>query len=199
MTNILKPSEIYNRSFTFIREKMGLGNSLKDEIITRVVHATADFEIGKSLIFSSSFMDSLPYIKGKLQVITDINMVLSGISRYPNKKCYINDSAIILRSYNTGISRSYLSMKKACEENPGAIYIIGDAPTALSAILESIKNGICFPELIIGVPVGFVSALEEKSRLLSFNGNFITNLSNKGGSAVAAAIFNAIMAYSNVY
>jgi precorrin-8X/cobalt-precorrin-8 methylmutase len=195
----LNPSEIYRQSFDLIREKLGLDSSLKSDIITRVVHATADFEIGKSLVFSSSFMDSLKYINNKLKVITDINMVMAGISKYANKKCYINDSGIISMSRDTGISRSYLSMKKACKENPDALYIIGDAPTALYAVLESIHEGICSPELIIAVPVGFVSALEAKSKLLSYKGNFITNMSNKGGSAVAAAIFNAMMAYSNVY
>jgi precorrin-8X/cobalt-precorrin-8 methylmutase len=178
---------------------MGLDNSLKSDIITRVVHATADFDIGRTLIFSSLFENSLSAIVNKMKVITDINMVMAGISRYPDKKCYIGDKDIISESKRTGISRSYLSISKACRENPGTIYIIGDAPTALTALLESINNGICFPELIIGVPVGFVSALETKSRLLAFRGNFITNLSNKGGSAVAAAIFNAMVAYTNVH
>jgi len=199
MLNTLSPAEIYRQSFTFIRKKMGLDNSLKSDIITRVVHATADFDIGKTLVFSSSFEDSLPAIENKMQVITDINMVMAGISKYPNKKCYIGDNDVISESKHTGISRSYLSISRACRENPDSIYIIGDAPTALTALMESINSGICFPELIIGVPVGFVSALETKSRLLGFRGNFITNLSNKGGSAVAAAIFNAMVAYTNVH
>ncbi len=199
MSNTLSPTEIYRRSFTFIKEKMELDNSLKSSIITRVVHATADFDIGKSLVFSPSFEDSLSAIKEGARVIADINMVMSGISGYYNKKCYIGDKDIISESKRSGISRSYLSISRSCRENPDSIYVIGDAPTALEALINSINAGVCFPKLIIGVPVGFVSALETKSRLLAFRGNFITNLSNKGGSAVAAAIFNAMVAYINVY
>ncbi|WP_298407647.1 precorrin-8X methylmutase [Ferroplasma sp.] len=199
MTGTLNPGEIYRQSFSFIKETIGLDNSLKSSIITRVVHATADFEIGKSLVFSASFEDALHYIETGVTAITDINMVLSGISSYPNKKCYIRNADVVTESRNTGISRSYISMRKACLENPESIFIVGDAPTALEALLESVDKGICFPGLIVGVPVGFVSALEVKSRLLGFNGNFITNLSNKGGSAVAAAIFNAMVAYLNVH
>ena len=199
MTSTLSPAEIYRRSFTFIQEKMGLDNSLKSSIITRVVHATADFEIGKSMVFSSSFEDSLSAIEEGSIAIADINMVMSGISRYNNKKCYIGDNDIIREAKRTGISRSYLSMSRACRDNPEAIYVIGDAPTALEALIDSIDAGICFPRLVIGVPVGFVSALEMKSRLLAFQGNFITNISNKGGSAVAASIFNAMVAHLHVY
>ena len=85
MTGTLNPGEIYRQSFSFIKETMGLDDSLKSSIITRVVHATADFEIGKSLVFSASFEDALHYIETGVTAITDINMVLSGISSYPNK------------------------------------------------------------------------------------------------------------------
>jgi precorrin-8X/cobalt-precorrin-8 methylmutase len=199
MINTLRPSEIYSQSFSFIKMKMGLDDSLKSSIIIRVVHATADFEIGRSLVFSSSFSDSIESIKKGETVITDINMVMAGISRYPNKKCYINNRDVIEESSNTGVSRSFISIKKACRENPEAIYVIGDAPTALSGVLQSVEAGICKPKLIIGVPVGFVSSLETKSRLLSYSGSFVTNLNNKGGSAVASAIFNAMEAYSHVH
>ncbi|WMT52217.1 MAG: precorrin-8X methylmutase [Ferroplasma sp.] len=199
MDGTLSPSEIYSRSFSYIRSEMGLDRSLKSDIIVRTVHATADFDIGRSLVFSRYFESSLEYIRNGGMVITDINMVYAGIPRHARRKCFINDHDVIENAKNRGLSRSYLSIKKACREYPDALYIIGDAPTALLSLLETVHEGSCKPELIIGVPVGFVSALESKSKLLSFNGNFITNLSMKGGSAVAAAIFNAMEAYKNVY
>ncbi|MCL4453794.1 precorrin-8X methylmutase [Ferroplasma sp.] len=199
MDGTMNPSEIYSRSFSYIRSEMGLDRSLKSDIIVRTVHATADFDIGKSLVFSRHFENSLGYIRNGGMVITDINMVYAGIPRHARRKCFINDHDVIENAKNSGLSRSYLAIKKACREYPDGVYIIGDAPTALLSLLESVDDGSCNPELIIGVPVGFVSALESKSKLLSFNGNFITNLSRKGGSAVAAAIFNAMEAYENVY
>lgn len=199
MASSMSPAEIYMRSFTYIKEQMNLDNSLKSDIIVRVVHATADFELGKSLVFSRFFNNAIEYMKSGGKVITDINMVYAGIPRHNNRECFINDPDVITEARNTGSSRSYVAMKKACRKYPDAIYLIGDAPTALYSLLEAVEEGLCMPELIIGVPVGFVSALESKSKLLSFRGNFITNISRKGGSAVAAAIFNAMEAYVNVY
>ena len=199
MDGTMNPSEIYSRSFAYIRSEMGLDRSLKSDIIVRTVHATADFDIGKSLVFSRYFEDSLQYIRDGKMVITDINMVYAGIPGHSKRKCFINDLDVIEEAKNSGLSRSYISIKKACREYPDAVYIIGDAPTALLSLLESVDRESCYPELIIGVPVGFVSALESKSKLLAFKGNFITNLSRKGGSAVAAAIFNAMEAYIHVY
>jgi precorrin-8X/cobalt-precorrin-8 methylmutase len=199
MNGTMNPLEIYSRSFSYIRNEMGLDRSLKSDIIVRTVHATADFDIGKSLVFSRYFENSIEYIRNGGMVITDISMVYAGIPRHQNRKCFINDPEIREEAKNSGLSRSYISIKKACREYPDAVYIIGDAPTALLSLLESVEDGSCNPELIIGVPVGFVSALESKSKLLAFKGNFITNLSRKGGSAVAAAIFNAMEAYRNVY
>ncbi len=195
----LSPENIYNESFNYIRNTLKLDRSLKSDIIVRSIHATADFDIGKSLVFSHNFESAISYFNNEIPIITDINMVKSGITSYKNIKCYITDSEIKNKSKETGISRSYLAMKKACLLNPNGIFVVGDAPTALFAIIDSIKDGICNPAFITAVPVGFVSALESKSKLIAWNGNYITNISRKGGSAVACAIINAIIRYKNVH
>jgi precorrin-8X/cobalt-precorrin-8 methylmutase len=75
----------------------------------------------------------------------------------------------------------------------GSIVAIGNAPTALYETIKMVKEGVLTPALIVGVPVGFVSALESKKELAMTKIPFITNLGRKGGSAVASSIVNAIM------
>ena len=196
---ILNPDNIYNKSIELIKEKLCLDESLKSAIIARAIHATGDLDIGKSIVFSPNYMDGIPAFIKKTRIITDINMVKSGITSYRDVRCYINDPGIILEAKNKMVSRSYISMKKACRENYGAIFVIGDAPTALISLIEEIVCERCMPAMVIGVPVGFVSAVESKMNLLKIGVPFITNLGNKGGSGMAAAMVNAIIRGTNVH
>ncbi len=199
MVYILNPENIYDKSIELIKENLHLDDSMKSGIIARAVHATGDFDIGKSIVFSPNYMEGISGFNKKTRIITDINMVKSGITGHKNIGCYINDSDIILGARNKKVSRSYLSMKKACRENHGAIFVIGDAPTALISLTEEIINHGYKPVMVIAVPVGFVSAVESKMSLLKVKVPFITNLSNKGGSGMAAAIANAIIRGVNVH
>lgn len=84
-------------------------------------------------------------------------------------------------------------MRKAIREHVGGIYAIGNAPTALLELIRLINEGIAKPDLIIGMPVGFVSAAESKEELLKLKGvPYITNVGRKGGSTVTVAALNAI-------
>lgn len=83
-------------------------------------------------------------------------------------------------------------MRKAAKTAEGGIYVIGNAPTALLEILRLVENGEAKPDLIIGVPVGFVSVLESKEALLKTKVPYITNNSRKGGSTIVVAAVNAI-------
>ncbi|KPV46041.1 hypothetical protein SE19_07280 [Acidiplasma aeolicum] len=196
MVYILNPEEIYSKSFGIIKNIMGLDDSLKSKIIIRAAHATGDIDAARSIIFSENFEDGL--FDQNYNIVTDINMVKYGIGS--NKTyCHINDDDVIESSKSMHISRSYIAIKKACREMPEAVYVIGDAPTALISIIEEINNKKCNPHMVIGVPVGFVSALESKQLLLKVKIPFITNLSIKGGSAMGAAIANAILSDKNVH
>ena len=84
-------------------------------------------------------------------------------------------------------TRAIISIRKAIKEADGAIYAIGNAPTALLELIRLVKEGIAKPGLIIGVPVGFVSAAESKEELAKLDIPFITNIGRKGGSPVAVA------------
>ncbi len=79
-------------------------------------------------------------------------------------------------------TRAIISIRKAAREADGAIYAIGNAPTALLELIRLVKEGQAKPGLIIGVPVGFVSAAESKEELLKLDVPFITNIGRKGGS-----------------
>ena len=83
-------------------------------------------------------------------------------------------------------------MRACAEELNGGIVAIGNAPTALLEIIKMANEGICNPALIVGIPVGFISAVESKNDLALTNLPYITNMGRKGGSPSAAAIINAI-------
>ncbi len=197
MIKILNPEEIYKKSFDIIRSQLNLDNSLKSDITVRVIHATADYDIGRSLMFGNNPDRAVSNLKNNIAIITDINMVKSGITGYKNVKCFINDRDVIEKSKSSKISRSYLAIKKAVKLYNDAIFVIGDAPTALLSLIEEIENNNCRPSLVIGVPVGFVNAIESKYKLLKINYPFITNMTRKGGTPTAVAIINELI--KNVY
>ena len=85
-----------------------------------------------------------------------------------------------------------MSMRIAKEDMNGGIVVVGNAPTALLEVMKMIREGITKPALVIGIPVGFVSAVESKDELSKMDIPFITNLGRKGGSPCASAIVNAL-------
>jgi precorrin-8X/cobalt-precorrin-8 methylmutase len=108
-------------------------------------------------------------------------------------RCYVSDVSLAEDSRRTGKTRSELAMRKATSEIDGGIVVIGNAPTALYEVLQMFKEGACNPALVIGIPVGFVSAPESKEELAKTDIPFITNSGRKGGSPTASSIMNAIM------
>ena len=91
-----------------------------------------------------------------------------------------------------GKTRAQMSMRIAKEDMNGGIVVVGNAPTALLEVMVMIREGITKPALVIGIPVGFVSAVESKEELAKMDIPFITNLGRKGGSPCASAIVNAL-------
>jgi precorrin-8X/cobalt-precorrin-8 methylmutase len=86
-----------------------------------------------------------------------------------------------------------MAMRNLEQEMNGGIVVIGNAPTALYEVLRMINEKITIPSLVVGVPVGFVSALESKIELSQSSIPHITNIGRKGGSSVASSITNALM------
>jgi precorrin-8X/cobalt-precorrin-8 methylmutase len=196
------PDKIYDYSFAMIAEEMGPHDFSEDEwkIVRRVIHASADFELGRNVIIHPNAIQAgVEAIRKGRHVIADVQMIESGTGKQRFKKhggdvhCYISDQDVMVEAKSLNTTRAVISMQKAVRENEGGIYAIGNAPTALLELIRLIKEGIAKPDLIIGMPVGFVSAAESKAELAKITEvPFITNVGRRGGSTVTVAALNAI-------
>ncbi len=202
MRIISDPKEIEKRSFEIIDgylPKSALSKSQRD-VIKRVVHASADLNYIKELKFHPYAIEAgLAAIRKGKNIIVDANMGKAGINKNLVSKfgvrvlCFINDKDIIRQSARLKITRSILAMRKATKSMDGAIVAIGNAPTALFELCDLVKRGKVKPALIVGVPVGFVGAVESKKKLSSLKVPYISNKSRNGGSSIAAACINALL------
>jgi precorrin-8X/cobalt-precorrin-8 methylmutase len=197
------PPDIEARSFAVIDEETDLSDVPAEQlpIVHRVIHATADFDFKDSLIFGNDAVKTgVEAIRTGKDIVTDVEMVRTGISkkllgRWGGKvTCAIADDDVAYRSGETGKTRAELAIEKTFPGCAG-IVVVGNAPTALLKAIElvgALPEGSPKP-LLIGVPVGFVKALESKALLAVQKFPFITNLSRKGGTPVAVAIVNALL------
>jgi precorrin-8X/cobalt-precorrin-8 methylmutase len=203
-----KAFDIEKKSFDIINAEIGSHNynELEWAIVRRVIHATADFDFaGRArIMFRNNAIESAFYaIKNKCNIITDVDMVLSAVNKKLVTKlglktiCYISNERLsdVARKFNK--TRSEMAMRHAASEMNGGIVAIGNAPTALYETIRMIREGVSKPALIIGIPVGFVSASESKNELTKIDIPFITNIGRKGGSPAASSIINAIMLLYN--
>ncbi|MCZ8516347.1 precorrin-8X methylmutase [Paenibacillus filicis] len=197
----VQPQEIEEESFRIITEEFGPHDFSEEQykVVQRVIHASADFELGRSLRFNKDAVTAgIAAIRAGRPVIADVQMVQSGISKPRLAKfgsdvsVYISDPDVMEEAKRLNTTRAIISMRKAAKLHDGAIYVIGNAPTALLELIRLVKVGEARPGLIIGVPVGFVSAAESKEELLKVDIPFITNIGRKGGSPVAVAALNAL-------
>lgn len=196
------PRKIEARSFALINKylkniKLSPGQK---EIARRVIHASANPDFGRELLFHPQAVSSgLAAISNGCDIVTDAAMVKAGI----NKKllaqfggkvvCLLNDRDILRRSLRLKLTRSMLAMRKSARFMQGGIVAIGNAPTALFEVCELVKGAKIRPALVVGVPVGFVGAVQAKRKLRSLGIPCITNRGRRGGSAMAAAIVNALL------
>lgn len=204
--NCSRPEDIEKKSFEIISEELDLSNVPIEQlpIIKRVIHATADFEFKNTLIFHpDAIKTGINAIKAGKDILTDVEMVKTGIIKkwlepFGGKViCNINDNDVIKLSKETGKTRAEIAIEKVLIENSNiGMIAIGNAPTALLKVIEIFSNSsltTAHSSLVIGVPVGFVRALESKTLLAAQRFPFITNLSRKGGTPVAVAIVNALI------
>ncbi|WP_282937396.1 precorrin-8X methylmutase [Paenibacillus sp. RC67] len=197
----VQPQEIEERSFQMITEELG-EHPFTDEqysVVQRVIHASADFELGRSMLFHKDAVQAgIQAIRAGKTIVADVQMVQVGISKPRiakfggDVKVYISDPDVMEEAKRLNTTRAIISIRKAIQEADGGIYAIGNAPTALLELIRLVKEGVAKPGLVIGVPVGFVSAAESKEELAKLDIPFITNIGRKGGSPVAVAAVNAI-------
>ena len=189
---------IVEQSFAIIDREVGKHslNSQQYAIARRVIHATADFEYLKLLRFSPGAIEAgIEALRQGIPIVTDVNMVKQGITSLVGKTFNNPVISAIDRANvaEAGKTRTETGMLRCWGEYPQAVYLIGNAPTALLALCEQSANSKIKPVLIIGVPVGFVSVVESKEALLKSNVPYITIQGRKGGSPAAASILNALL------
>jgi precorrin-8X/cobalt-precorrin-8 methylmutase len=188
-------------SFQIITDELGEHSFTEEQfpVVQRVIHASADFDLGRSLVFHPDAVKAgIEAIRSGKKVVADVQMVQVGISKNRIEKfggevnVYISDRDVMAEAKRLNTTRAIISMRKAIKEAEGGIYCIGNAPTALLELIRLVKEGEAKPGLVIGMPVGFVSAAESKEELAKLDIPFITNIGRKGGSPVTVAALNAI-------
>ena len=196
--------DIEKRSFEIIDAEVGKHNydAMQWPIVRRVIHATADFDFagrGKMLFHERAIESAFSAIKKGCTIVTDVDMVAAAINKKSladlglKTACYISDTKVAEEARRLGKTRSEMAMRHAAREIDGGIVVIGNAPTALYEVISMTKEGAARPALVVGVPVGFVSAPESKEELARTDVPFITNVGRKGGSPAASSIVNAIL------
>ena len=171
---LIQPDAIEAESFRIIDAEMGAHDFsvLEWPIVQRAIHATADFELGRSMVFHPRAVEAgLAALRKGAPVVADVQMIQAGISAAylaelgGRLHCYMADPDVAERARAEGTTRAIQCMRKAAREAPGAVYAIGNAPTALLELVRLVEDGEVDAALVIGVPVGFVSAAESKERL----------------------------------
>ncbi|MEG0291162.1 MAG: precorrin-8X methylmutase [Anaerovoracaceae bacterium] len=200
LQNVL-PADIEKRSMEIIESEMAKVDldPYEKPVIKRAIHTSADFDYLTNLCFSKDAVKKgIEAIKKGAIIVTDTNMAKAGVNKtivesYGGQVlCFMADEDVANEAKELGTTRATACINKAAKLNKPIIFAIGNAPTALVRIYELVNAGKIKPELIIGVPVGFVNVVESKELILELDVPHIVARGRKGGSNVAAAICNAI-------
>lgn len=198
----LRPQDIEDESFRILSELVDLEQFPGDfrPIVQRIIHTTGDPEFAKTLVFHPDAVTSgVEAIRAGRPILTDVTMVQAGIDKNILSRfgveviCKISDPGVRQDAESSGSTRAAAAIRAAADVVSGGIIAIGNAPTAIMETIRLIKNEGIKPALIVGVPVGFVGAVESKEELERISVPFVTNRGRKGGSTVAVAIVNAII------
>lgn len=197
--------QIEARSFEIIDRLLTDLDQMRPEyyLIQRIVHTTGDPSMARDIrIHPQAVEAGTQALLAGRPIITDVKMVTAGITRSITSLlgcevlCAIDEPAVLEAARKQRITRAAAAMLHLSSALPGAVVAIGNAPTALYALLDCLSNGLAPPALIIGTPVGFVGAAEAKAELIKYADPgipYVTVEGTRGGSAVAAAAVNALL------
>ena len=184
------PIEI--ESYRILRNLVDLSHleQLSRAVAERVIHASADLEYADSLVLNESVLrGGVESLRRGAWIVADVGMVAAGVTAR-EALCFVSDPRARELSERLGITRSAAGFRLAAQEvGEGAVWVVGNAPTALFELLEMNVE----PALVVGLPVGFVCAAESKEELIESGLPAVSNRGPKGGSAVAAAALNALL------
>jgi len=158
-------------------------------VVERVIHASADLEYAASMVVDDAAVDAgVQAVRAGAPVLCDVEMLRRGV-RGIDAVCHLPEAC-----GDPEATRSALGMRAAATRHPdGAVVVVGCAPTALDEVVDLAARGAFAPALVVGLPVGFVGAAESKARLRASGLPAISNVGEKGGSAVSAAAVNALV------
>lgn len=222
--NIITPRGYYRES---TNENVGIGQDImirsfrtieselknkdiplgKKWALLHAIHTTADFDMENILLADENAVEALhqQFIEGTIKtIVTDVTMAASGIRKGALErlgievKCYLHDERVALLAKDKGITRTQAGIRLAVEEHPEALYVFGNAPTALIELCELVRKDKAHPAGIVAAPVGFVNVRESKHMTKPFKD--IPKLiieGRKGGSNLAATLVNSILTFDD--
>lgn len=178
---------IEQESFAILRSRVDLSHlpRLCRAVTERIVHSSADLNYVQDLVCDEIALQAgYDALRAGAAVVADVQMVAAGITAR-KVVCHVRDAV-----GSAGLTRSAAAVRTAfAEVGPGAVWVVGCAPTALFELIALEVQ----PALVIGLPVGFVGAAESKQALRDSGLPALSNRSEKGGSAVASAALNALL------
>jgi precorrin-8X/cobalt-precorrin-8 methylmutase len=201
----MKGIRIEKESFDIIEQNVDLSQFSTEEklIVKRIIHASGDFEYANLVKFSkNSIKKAKQAIKNRWDIICDVNMVKAGITEEFARKCslnlhcFIKDDRIIKWAKEANKTRAESAVEYVNSRFDKAIFVIGNAPTALLKIIELHQKKLLIDSLVLAFPVGFVDAAYSKELLMGSELDYITNMGTKGGSSIAASAVRALMKLS---
>ncbi len=195
------PEEIEAESFRRIEAQAGSHQFPPPVwlVVRRMIHTSADLDYLRSVrLHPGAIAAGVAALRQGGPLATDTRMLLAGVSGGRLSRlgvtpfCLMDDPEVAREARRQGTTRAAAAMEAALPRLAGGIVAIGNAPTALLRLLELLAAGAPAPALVVGLPVGWVNAAESKEALSRQDCPFITALGPKGGSAVAAAVINAL-------
>lgn len=194
-------AEIYRHSFATIREEADLA-ILPDDVAglaVRMIHACGMVDLVDDLRYTLDVVESgRAALEAGAPILCDAQMIASGITRrrLPAGNeviCTLSDPSVPGLAERMGTTRSAAALELWRDKLPGSVVAIGNAPTALFRLLEILDEGVGAPAAVIGVPVGFVGAVESKVELAKrAPAPYLVVHGRRGGSAMAVAAINAL-------
>jgi precorrin-8X/cobalt-precorrin-8 methylmutase len=195
MTRAAHPIEV--ESYRILRSQVDTESLLPGTraVTERVIHASADLEYASDLVCDEDALHAgRRALASGAPLVVDVRMLAAGIT---SRHCVV--ALDLARGPSQGLTRCAAGIRAAAAKYPeGAVWAVGNAPTALRELIRLAAGGVLRPALVIGLPVGFVDAAQAKAALRESRLPALSNRSAKGGTAVAAAAVNALLSWKPV-
>jgi precorrin-3B C17-methyltransferase len=193
---------ILRESFRIIDAEVGDHpfGPLEWPVVRRMIHASGDLELARLVHFSpGAAATAMAALRAGAPVVTDVRMVAAGIQAPLRQAlgvelhCFLDEPGVAEEAEARGVTRCACAAERAVATFPEAVFVVGNAPTALAALCAAVRRGEARPRLVVAAPVGFVGVVESKEEALALPVPVIAVRGRRGGSAVAAAAINALL------